>query len=103
MTVLLDPTRHWECPNCPATDETHEARPHTRYHRCAGLAGLLAPMVPAGERANVRAVEREDYIGTDQVPLTNGRPVMAVVTERADGSNDTAVFAPTARITAGAS
>ena len=48
-------------------------------------------MVPAGTKAKVTAVEREDYIGNDNV----GR-VMAVKTERSDGSNDVAVFAPTA-------
>jgi hypothetical protein len=41
------------------------------------------------------AVEREDYIGTDRVLLHDGRPIMAVVTERNDGEDRT-VFAPTA-------
>jgi hypothetical protein len=99
---ILDTTRHWICPNCKAEDVTHEARPHSRYHRCLALGGLAAPMVPAGSGARVRAVEREDYIGTEQVLLTNGRPVMAVVTDRPDGSNDTAVFAPTAQVSGSA-
>jgi hypothetical protein len=44
-------------------------------------------------------VEREDYIGTQEVPVdANGRPVMSVITERPDGSNDTIAFAPTARL-----
>lgn len=92
---LLTPIQHWACPNCTVESVTHEAQPHTRFHPCAGLAGLLAPMIPAGTRAKVTAVEREDYIGSEQVQLHHGRPVMAVVTER-DNGRDTAVFAPTA-------
>jgi hypothetical protein len=85
----------WTCPNCPFEDVTHDGRPHTRYHQCAGLNGILAPMVRKGVKASVRAVERGDYIGTEDVPLTEGRPVMSVVTEREDGQ-DVTVFAPTA-------
>lgn len=97
MTILTVPVRHWACPNCSFTDVTHEAQPHTRYHACVGLKGLTAPMIPAGTKVRVSAVEREDYIGTEQVQTDiEGRPVMAVVTEREDGSNDVAVFAPTA-------
>ena len=92
MTVTLVVAEHrWVCPNCPATDVTHEVKPHTRFHICPGLSGLTAPMVEAGVKVRVTAREREDYIGNEKV----GR-VMSVVTERADGSNDVAVFAPTA-------
>jgi hypothetical protein len=91
VTVLIQPEHRWVCPNCPATDVTHEAQPHTRFHTCPGLLGLTAPMVEAGSKVRVTAREREDYIGNEKV----GR-VMSVVTERADGSNDVAVFAPTA-------
>jgi hypothetical protein len=91
VTVLIQPEQRWVCPNCPATDVTHEAKPHTRFHACPGLMGLTAPMVEAGSKVRVTAREREDYIGNEKV----GR-VMSVVTERADGSNDVAVFAPTA-------
>lgn len=92
---LLKPTQRWVCPNCKLTSVTHEAQPHSQFHPCAGLNGLLAPMVPAGQRVKVTAVEREDYIGD-----SNAGRVMAVVTERPDGSNDTAVFAPTATVSA---
>ena len=95
--MILTPTQQWSCPNCKFTDVIHEGRPHTRYHTCAGLKGLLAPMMQAGERVKISAVEREDYIGTEKVATNaEGRPVMAVVTEREDGSNDVSVFAPTA-------
>lgn len=95
---LLDvPVTRWECPNCDLKQATKEARPHTRFHACAGLAGLTAPMVREGERVKVTAREREDYIGAEDVQYdTDGRPVAQVVTERPDGSTDVIVFAPTA-------
>lgn len=96
VPVLAAPERRWECPNCPAEDVTREAQPHSRFHNCPGLAGLSAPMVPAGTKAKVEAVEREDYIGAEDVQYDgNGRPIMSVVTTRDDG-NDVAVYAPTA-------
>jgi hypothetical protein len=96
MTALLTAQRLWVCPNCPAQDVTTEARPHTRYHACPGLHGLTAPMVEAGSRVRVTAVEREDYVGDETVTSVGGRPIMAVKTERQDGSNDVMVFAPLA-------
>lgn len=96
MTPILTPERHWYCPNCTYVDVTHEAQPHTRMHTCPGLRGLTAPMVPAGIKCKVEAVEREDYIGKEDVRRDGeGRPIMAVVTTRNDG-NDLVVFAPTA-------
>ncbi len=97
MIPLLSNERRWECPNCAQEDVTHEARPHTRFHTCKGLRGLTAPMIPAGTRAKVEAIEREDYVGTEDVQLDpeRGRPVMSVVTTRDDGQ-DVTVFAPTA-------
>lgn len=96
MTVLIVAERLWACPNCTFTDVTHETQPHTRFHACKGLKGITAPMLPAGTKAKVTAVEREDYIGNEDVQLSpEGRPVMSVVTEREDG-NDVVVFAPTA-------
>ena len=93
--ALANETR-WTCPNCPATDVTHEAQPHTRFHTCRGLKGLTAPMVPAGTRCKVEALERQDYINGDLVQTDGeGRPVMSVVTERDDGT-DVAVLAPCA-------
>lgn len=94
--VVLSGEQRWECPNCPATDVTRQAQPHTRFHACPGLNGLTAPMVPAGTRCKVEAVEREDYINGDLVQVDGqGRPVMSVITTRDDGQ-DCAVYAPTA-------
>ena len=96
MLPILQPEKRWSCPNCDATDVTHEAQPHTRFHACRGLKGLTAPMVPAGTRCKVEAIEREDYINGDLVQFDGeGRPVMSVVTTRDEG-NDVAVYAPTA-------
>lgn len=93
--LLAPPEQRWECPNCPLEGVTREPRAHTRMHPCRGLGGLTAPMVPAGTRCKVVAVERDDYIAGEDVPLHDGRPVMAVRTTRDDGE-DVAVFAPTA-------
>lgn len=101
MTRVPDLSRatYWECPNCNIKDSTREAQPHTRYHTCAGLRGLTAPMVEAGTSVRITIVEPEDYIGHrvkagEAIPTDDaGRPVSSVVTERPDGSNDVAAFA----------
>lgn len=96
---ILNPRKEWACPNCPAQDVTLEARPHTRYHTCPGLGGISAPMIPAVEveqrTTRVRAIEREDYAGRSIVEVDeSGKAIMAVETERSDGSTDLAVLAP---------
>lgn len=93
---ILRAEHRWECPSCDLREVTQTAEAHTRFHACAGLAGLTAPMVPAGTRAEHRAVEREDYVNGDRVQLDgNGRPIMAVITTRDEGQ-DCTVYAPTA-------
>lgn len=95
--VLVTPVHHWRCPNCQLIETTVEARPHTRFHVCAGLHGLTAPMVPAGTQAKVEAKLREDYIGTEIVQTgDDGKPYMSVTVTRDDGQ-DAVVYAPTAR------
>lgn len=89
--LFLNGVQHWSCPNCTVTEVT-QGQPN-RFHECAGLNGLTAPLVIDGTDCKVEAREREDYIGNENV----GR-FMSVVTTRADGSNDTAVFAPTASV-----
>lgn len=96
---VLEVERRWECPNCTVTALTRVARPATPYHPCRGLRGLSAPMVPAGTDCKVTANEREDYVNGDVVQTDgDGRPVMNVTTERADGSNDLTIFAPAATL-----
>ena len=101
MVPILRP--EWYCPNCATTAHLPFPKPgQTHLHTCPGLRGLAAPLVPVGTRARVYIREREDYVGTERVQLDpeRGRPVMAIVTERADGSNDALVLAPTATATA---
>ena len=102
MAVLLEPpVVLWECPSCGLRDQTREARPHSRMHSCKTLAGLTTPMQRVERfdqlRLHHRVIERGDYVGAEIVRLDgNQRPVMALHTERPDGSHDTTVYAPTA-------
>lgn len=94
VPIFQSETR-WECPNCDFTDVTHNVGPHSRYHPCAGLKGLSAPMVPEGVKAKVEAVEREDYVDGDLPQYDgDGVPIMAIVTIRDEGE-DCTVLAPT--------
>jgi hypothetical protein len=95
MGVVLQAEQRWVCPNCPAMART-VGRPN-RFHDCPALSGLTAPMVLAGTDCRVFAVERQDFVGGEDVRLTGGRPIMSVVTEYGDGRNDCVVYAPTAR------
>lgn len=55
-------------------------------------------MVLDGVKCVVRAVVREDYVGGEDVRYDGeGRPVMAVVTDRDEGQ-DCAVYAPAAHV-----
>lgn len=96
VPLLEVPVTRWECPRCNFRDVTREAKPHTRFHSCSGMGGFTAPMVREGERVRLVVNEREDYVGTEDVQLADGRPVMNISTERPDGSNDLAVYLPTA-------
>jgi hypothetical protein len=102
VAVLLDPPpTRWVCANGCGISDLTPAGVSNRFHACSALAGILAPLVPEGQRCEVLAVEREDYIG-DQIVRRdgNGRPVMAVITVRDEGE-DRVVFAPTARTGSG--
>jgi hypothetical protein len=97
MTVLIAPIVDWYCPQCGQTDQTREARPHSRFHRCPKLRGLEVPMLEAGTKAKVELREWQDYVGKERVqrdPEMN-RPVQSVVTTR-DNGQDVAVYAPVA-------
>jgi len=51
----------------------------------------------AAEFLALLEVVREDYVAHEIVQYDGwGRPIMSVITERPDGSNDIAVLAPTA-------
>lgn len=94
---LLFVERRWRCPRCDVTDVTRRGDVHTQMHRCAGLAGILAPLMQAGVKGTIVAVERGDYVGNAKGVRYDGnrRPIMAVNTIRDDGQ-DTHVLAPCA-------
>jgi len=86
----------WCCPQCDATMRTADDG-STPLHRCPSVAGLAVPLVPAGTKARHLIVGRGDYVGKELVQTdADGRPAMAVYTERPDGSHDTTVYMPTA-------
>jgi len=95
---LLDqPVTRWACPNCDVTDVTLGLVPN-RFHTCAGLHMLTAPLVRAGLKCKVTAEERADYLGTEvQAAGDDGKPYMAVRTTRSDG-DDLLVNAGLARL-----
>lgn len=86
--VLLDQViTRWECPNCDVTEVTRGLVPN-RFHTCAGLHMLTAPLVRAGTRCKVTAEERGDYLaGETQSTGDDGKPYMAVRTTRDDGED----------------
>jgi hypothetical protein len=94
IPLFIPPAQHWYCPNCVVTDVTDPLPPgQSRYHACAGLHGLNAPLVRTGTHAKVEAEERQDYLnGDQQVTGDDGKVYMAVRTTRDDG-DDVTVFA----------
>lgn len=90
-------TKYWSCSNC--TEMARTVDDATPMHLCQGM-GLLIPLSVDGTTAKIIVVEREDYIGTEivQYDRMNNRPVMSVITERADGQ-DCTVYAPLATAT----
>lgn len=95
---LLRAFDDWECPNCDITDHTPALPPGaSRFHTCAGLHMLTAPLVRAGTQCKVVAEERADYLnGEIQNKGDDGKPYMAIRTTRGDGE-DVAVNAGLAR------
>ena len=94
--MLFGPTRY-ECPNCTATVTLVRMATKPVLHTCAGLHGILAPLVPAGTACKIEANDRDDYVAGELVQTDDrGRPIMSVTTTRDDGQ-DTVVYAPTAK------
>jgi hypothetical protein len=85
--TLLTAFEDWYCPNCPVTDRSKPLPPgSSRFHTCAGLHMLTAPLIRAGTHCKVTAEEREEYLGREiQATGDDGRPYMAVRTTRDDG------------------
>lgn len=110
--VLNPPAGGWECATCghqearrPGDRVPPPGYSSSKLHPCPRQHGLSVPLVWVTTNFGIRrgsiravAVEREDYVGSERGVTRDdtGRAVAAVRTERADGSNDTSVFAPTA-------
>lgn len=98
--ALLTGSAEWDCPNCPTSVTTPLLTPN-RFHVCPGLHNLVAPLVRAGTRCKVTALERGDYLGREiQRTGDDGRPYAGVRVDRPDGSNDLVMFAPLAQASA---
>lgn len=89
VPLLKVPYEDWHCPNCGVSERTRGLPPNAaRFHTCPGLHMLTAPLVRAGVRCSVTAVERGDYLrGEVQATGDDGRPYMAVRTTRGDGDD----------------
>lgn len=92
--------RWWKCPSCLLVDRTKGAGNYQQMHNCPALENLAVPLVEVSEpdiEPKIRHVliERQDYMGKE-----NAGRIMAVRSERPDGSYDTTVYAPTACVDA---
>lgn len=87
--ALLESFDDWACPNCTVSERTRSLPPGaSRFHTCAGLHMLTAPLVRAGTSCKVTAELREDYLaGEVQRTGDDGRPYMAVRVTRDDGED----------------
>ena len=101
---VLDPVHYWECPSCGFQHVTKTVAITSELHLCPKKAGLMVPLVEVDEyglkeRLHHRVIERGDYIGSEIGVRhdANRQAVMAVHTERSDGSHDTHVYAPIAQ------
>lgn len=92
IPIILGMTR-WECPNCD-TKDVHNVKPgQQRMHDCPGLKGLVAPLVPEGQRCKVESEQWQDYVRHDDAVRhdSTGTPISAVRVTREDG-DDLVVF-----------
>lgn len=98
---LQPPLRRFECTSCHGKVEKRDPRITTELHECPAQHGLVVPLVellPGQNELTADAghhvvVEREDYVGDEEgLRYANGRPIMAVRTERPDGTNDCTVY-----------
>jgi hypothetical protein len=96
MVSPVELVKHWHCPSCHLEHQSQGRE--TAMHHCPKLNGLLVPLVLDGADATHRVLLREDYQGTDLCSARDedGRIVMSVSTEYADGSNALTVYMPCA-------
>jgi hypothetical protein len=93
--VLLDlPAHYWHCPACRFRDVTHRSDVHTQFHECKALTFAYIPMIEVSG-PDVESTGRQVIVLRE-----DDGSWASIRTERADGSNDVTVFAPTATTTA---
>jgi hypothetical protein len=98
IPVLEPPDLIWVCEHCTIRFKTHPSA-MTPLHPCKGLHGMRVPLIREDSGHHLRLVEREDYIGGDDVRVDDeGRPVMRAEVEHAHGQVGVWVYAPCARI-----
>lgn len=97
MTTGIALHKDWVCArDCGSHARTFDDKlPH---HRCKRMGGLMVALIPAGQKAKVEAIERQDYVGSDIVDYTDGKVIMSTVVIRDDGQDCTA-YAPCATAT----
>jgi len=94
---LIPPDQVWVCAHCSTRIRTKGHGTTTPLHECSAHGGFRLPMLAEGERGDLRLVEREDYVGTEDVQVdADGRPIMRAELTREDGHTDVWAYAPTA-------
>jgi hypothetical protein len=94
---LVPVEQTWVCRDCPTA---LRARVGTRtpMHACPAHNGMRLPMMAEGARGDLRLVERDDYVGKEDVTYDErGRAIMRAEIVRDDG-NDVWAYAPAARV-----
>lgn len=88
-------------PACATRMPVHPADRRTPMHNCTAAALMSLPMIREGEKAAVRLIDREDYVGADNGKVrtdAEGRVFMRSEVEHADGHVDVCVYAPVATL-----
>lgn len=92
-------------PACASRMRADPADARTPMHNCPAATMMSLPMIREGEHADVRLIERGDFLGADAGKVrtdANGRPWMRAEVERSSGQIDVFVYAPTATVASGA-
>lgn len=93
----------YACDRCTIRARVASADTRVPMHNCPGRALMSIPLIREGERADVRLVERDDYVNGDDVRKdAEGRVFMRCEVTRADGHTDVWVYCPTAYASASA-